>query len=129
MATEDDVRRICAALPETSELLSAGVPYFRVERHGFARLRQDPQALVVWTADVSDKESMLRACPEKFFTTPHYEGQPAILVRLDAVDVPELTDLLVSSWRLRAPIHLRELFDQESRRESSTASSSSGHES
>lgn len=115
MATEDDVRRIIASLPGTSELLSAGVPYFRVARHGFAKLRQDPAALVVWTSGASEKEEMLRTAPGKFFSTPHYDGQVAVLVRLEAIDVAELTDLLVTSWRLRAPDELRDGFDRTRR--------------
>ncbi|KAA2265852.1 hypothetical protein F0L68_04235 [Solihabitans fulvus] len=112
MATEHDVRQIIATLPDTSELLSAGAPYFRVSRRGFAKLRQNPEALVVHTRDLEEKDAMLRAAPEKFFTSPHYEGAPNVLVRLAAVDVDELTDLLVASWRVRAPEELRARFDQ-----------------
>jgi hypothetical protein len=112
MATEDDVRRIVRALPETSELLSAGVPYFRVLRHGFAKLRQDPYALVVWVASQSEKDELVRAAPQKFFSTPHYDGQAAVLVRLDAVNEDELTALIAASWRLKAPDELRRHFDQ-----------------
>jgi hypothetical protein len=112
MATEEDVRRIIRSLPETSELLSAGVPYFRVAKRGFARLRQDPEALVVWTADEPEKEALLRAAPDKFFTTEHYAGAAAILVRLGAVTEAELTELLVNSWRLRASDQLRDKYDQ-----------------
>src|SRR5215218_7532778 len=108
MATEDDVRRIIASLPETSELLSAGLPYFRVSRRGFAKLRQDPAAVVVHTPGLAEKDALLREAPDKFFSTPHYDGAPAVLVRLDTVDVDELTELLVASWRLRAPEELRD---------------------
>jgi hypothetical protein len=113
MATEDDVRRIISALPDTSELLSAGVPYFRVSRRGFAKLRQSPEALVVWTAGLPEKDALMRSAPGKFFSTPHYDGEAAVLVRLGAVDVDELTDLLVASWRLRAPADVREGYDQK----------------
>lgn len=113
MATEDDVRRIIASLPDTSELLSAGVPYFRVLRRGFAKLRQNPDALVVWTAGLPEKEAMINSDPDKFFTTPHYDGAAAVLVRLAAVDVGELTELLTASWRLRAPDDAREEYDRK----------------
>jgi hypothetical protein len=102
MATEKDVRRIIGSLPETSEVLSAGVPYFRVGRRGFAKLRKSPDALVVWTAGLPEKDALIQSDPDKFFSTPHYDDVAAVLVRLEAVDVTELTDLLVSSWRLRA---------------------------
>jgi len=113
MVTEDDVRQIIASLPETSELLSAGVPYFRVSRRGFAKLRQEEKAVMVHTAGLPEKDALMRAAPDKFFSTPHYDGHPAVLVRLSAVDTDELTELLVASWRLRAPDELRDGFDQE----------------
>jgi hypothetical protein len=112
MATEDDVRRVVAALPETSEVSSAGVPYFRVARHGFAKLRQEPEALVVFTADLAAKQALIDSAPDKFFSSEHYAGVAAVLVRLDAVDVEELVDLLVMSWRLRAPEDLRAGYDR-----------------
>lgn len=102
MATEEDVRQVIAALPETSEVLSAGVPYFRVGRRGFAKLRRDPDVLVVHTAGLEDKAELMRAEPDKYFSTAHYDGEAAVLVRLDAVTVDELRALLTSSWRLRA---------------------------
>jgi hypothetical protein len=46
---------------------------------------------------------LLAADPEKFFTEPHYNGYPAVLVRLAAVDEPELRELLVDAWRIQAP--------------------------
>ena len=49
---------------------------------------------------------MVEAEPEKFFTTPHYDGHPNILVRLDAVDREELAELLDESWRFRAPTQM-----------------------
>ncbi len=101
MATEEDVRQVIASLPDTSEVLSAGVPYFRVGRRGFAKLRRDPDVLVVHTADLEDKARLIRADPGKYFSTAHYDGEAAVLVRLDAVTVDELRTLLTSSWQLR----------------------------
>ncbi len=102
MATDEDVRRIIADLPETSEVNSAGAPYFRVGRRGFAKLRQEPEALVVYAPGLPEKEALILSAPDKYFTSPHYDGQPAFLVKLAAVSVAELTELLASSWRLRA---------------------------
>ena len=45
---------------------------------------------------------LIAADPEKFFTEPHYNGYPAVLVRLDAIDDDELTELLTDAWRLSA---------------------------
>ena len=69
----------------------------------FAWLRDDPEALVVWVDAVEDKEALIAADPSRFFTTPHYDGQPIVLVRLEAIDADETAELIVDSWRLRAP--------------------------
>jgi hypothetical protein len=111
MVTTDDVRRIIAALPETSELMSAGTPYFRVARRGFAKLRSGPDCLMVHTAGLPEKAALLESDPQKYFSIPHYDGSAAVLIRLEAVEEDELTALLVSSWRLRAPDDLRDGFD------------------
>jgi hypothetical protein len=112
MATEQDVRQVIASLPDTSEVLSAGVPYFRVGRRGFAKLRRDPDVLVVHTADLEDKARLIRADPDKYFSTAHYDGEAAVLVRLDAVTVDELRTLVTSSWQLRATGALRDSADR-----------------
>jgi hypothetical protein len=102
MATESDVRAIALSLPETDERPSYGTPGFRVKDRLFARIRR-PGVLLVWCADDGEKDFLLRADPEKFFTTPHYDGHPSVLVRLTAVDRDELAELLTDSWRVRAP--------------------------
>ncbi len=113
MATEEDVRRIALSLPETTEKPSYGTPGFRVKDRLFARLRDEPGVLVVWCADLVEKEALILSEPAKFFTTPHYDGHPTVLVQVDAVDVDELTELLTEAWRIRAPKRLREAFDAE----------------
>ena len=106
MASEQDVRRICLSLPETTEKPYAGLPGFRVKNRLFARIRENPDALVVFRPDVQDKEALIAAEPEKFFQIPHYEGHPAVLVHLEAIEVDELEELLTESWELNAPVRL-----------------------
>jgi hypothetical protein len=103
MVTENDVRRVALALPHTTEKPSYGTPGFRVKDKLFARIREEGDVLVVWVAGEGEKHGLIAAEPEKFFTTPHYDGHPTVLVRLGAVDVDELTELLADAWRLRAP--------------------------
>ena len=98
MASNDDVRELALGLPQTKEKPSYGTPGFRVKDKLFARLREDPDALVLWS---DEKELLLGAEPEKFFTTAHYDGYPMILVRVEAVDREELLELLTDSYRLR----------------------------
>jgi hypothetical protein len=60
------------------------------------------------------KEALLAANPEAYYTTPHYDGYPAILVNLAAADLVELRELITESWRIKAPVKLRESFDAAS---------------
>ena len=102
MVTEDDVRRVALSLPETIEKPSYGTPGFRVKDKLFARIREEGDVLVVWCADLDEKEALLLSDPATFFTTPHYDGHPTVLVRFGAVDVDELRELLTDAWRTRA---------------------------
>src|SRR5437763_10007106 len=111
MASEEDVRRICLSLPGAVEKPYAGLPGFRVRDRLFARIREEPDALVVWRPEITEKEALIASEPEKFFQIPHYEGHPAVLVRLEAVDVQELEELLTESWALRAPARLVSAFE------------------
>lgn len=110
MATEDDVRRLALALPETSERPWHGTPGFRVRDRSFARIRDDG-LVVVFVADLDEKEALLLSAPEAFTTTPHYDGWPTVLVRLEGVELDELEEVLTESWRLKAPTRLRAAFD------------------
>ncbi|GAB1508918.1 MmcQ/YjbR family DNA-binding protein [Actinophytocola sp. KF-1] len=105
MVTENDVRGVALSLPETTEKPSYGTPGFRVKDRLFARLRPEGD-LLVWVADEGEKRGLVSSEPEKFATTPHYDGHASVLVRLDAVDEDELRELLTESWRLRAPAKL-----------------------
>ena len=113
MITEDDVRRVALSLPATTEKPSYGTPGFRVKDRLFARIREERDVLVVWVEDVGEKEGLIASEPKKFFTTPHYDGHPMVLVRFKAIGVKELTELLTESWRLRAPDRLVKAFDAE----------------
>jgi hypothetical protein len=112
VASEDDVRELALSLPATAEKPSYGTPGFRVDDRLFARIREDPDALVLWRESAEEKEALIEAEPLKFFTTPHYDGYPNILVRLEAVDREELAELLEESWRLRAPARLVDELDR-----------------
>jgi hypothetical protein len=59
--------------------------------------------IAVRVADESEKEVLIDMDPAVFFTEPHYNGYPAILVRLPAIDVETLETILRGAWRCRAP--------------------------
>lgn len=100
--TFETVRYIALALPEVEESTSWGTPAFKVRRKMICRLREEGDVLVV-RIDIADKEYLISSQPDVFFTLPHYDGYPAVLVNLPAVDVDELTELITDSWRLKAP--------------------------
>lgn len=123
MATWDDVRRIALALPETTERSSSeGVSQWRVKDKLFAWERPlrradlealgdaAPEGAILATrvADLGAKEALLAEDPGLYFTTPHFNGYPMILVRLDRATVAELDELLVEAWLARAPKRLAE---------------------
>jgi hypothetical protein len=116
MADQNDVRRIALSLPETSE--DEGHFAFAVnnkgKQKGFVWVwmeRVDPKKsrvpnpamLAVRVRDEQEKEMYLAIDRTKFFTEPHYNGFPAILVRLAAVDAGELRELITNAWRCQAP--------------------------
>lgn len=104
MATEDDVRRIALSLPETTEKPWFGTPGFRVRDRGFLRIRSEAEGgLVVFVDDLGVKQALLASDPSTYFTTPHYDGHASVLVNLPVIGLDELTELIVDSWRLRAP--------------------------
>jgi hypothetical protein len=110
--THDDVRRIALGLPGAEERPSYdGRPSWRSGNRMFTWIRDDPEALVVWVASEDDKEALLAADADVFFTTSHYDGHPIVLVRLDHVDLDEASELIIDSWRVRAPARLVAAWD------------------
>lgn len=106
MSTEDDVRRLATSLPEVVERPSYGTPAFYVAGKIFARVHEQPGVLVCWRANLAEREVLLAAEPEKFFTTGHYAGHASVLVRLEQVETDELSELLTEAWHARAPTRL-----------------------
>ena len=77
----------------------------------FAWIREDPEALVVWVSSEEEKAAMIASDPSRFFTAAHYAGTPILLVRLEAVDVDEASEVVTESWRLRSPRPLVKSWD------------------
>jgi hypothetical protein len=116
----DDVRRISLALPETSEQPSHGHASWRVRDKVFVwerpLRRADLQALgddapsgAILGARVEHlgaKEALLATDPRSFFTTPHFDGYAAVLVRLDKITIDDLAETIVEAWLTRAPKRL-----------------------
>lgn len=113
MVTEDDVRRAALSLPETVERPYNRLPGFRVRRNLFLRIHELPDTLLVSCASLDERNELVRASPDTFFITPHYDGYPAVLVRLSQIDLAELRELVVESWRLCAPKRLLAAYDAD----------------
>jgi hypothetical protein len=60
--------------------------------------------------DLGAKEALLADDPSLYFTIPHFDGYPAVLVHLDRLDVTELTELITEAWYARAPKRLAAAF-------------------
>jgi hypothetical protein len=120
MATFDDVARIALDLPETSEGTSHGNRSWRVKDKGFVWERPlrrgdlealgdaapDGPVLGVRTEHLGAKEAILASDPEVFFTTPHFDGYPAVLVQLERIAPDDLREVIVEAWLARAPKRL-----------------------
>lgn len=112
MADAEDVRRLALALPHVVEIDSDGFD-FRVGGKGFVwsypeRTPGKPRVIrtdiaVLYVGDEAEKQALLLGEPERFFTTPSYDGMPLVMLRLEEVDPDRLEELITDAWRMRAP--------------------------
>ena len=124
MVDWDDVDRLAHALPETDEGASYGNRAWTVKGKAFAWERplrkSDLEALGDAAPDgpilgarvehLGAKEALLADDPDVYFTTPHFDGYPAVLVQLDRISPEELEELIVDAWLARAPKRLADAY-------------------
>lgn len=124
MATWEDVRRLALGLPETEERESRGHTQWRVRDKLFVWERPlrnsdlralGPDApegptLGARVEHLIAKEALLADDPSVYFTTPHFDGYPAVLARLDAISEDQLEELVVEAWLCRAPKRLADRY-------------------
>ena len=118
MATWDDVSAIALGLPEVAEGTNKrGEIGWSVRGKGFAWERTLSRAMVtelgaaapsgpVLAAMVDDlgvQQALVEAVPDVYFVVDHFRGYPAVLVRLEAVAVEDLPELLTEAWLAVAP--------------------------
>ena len=126
MVTQDDVRRIALSLPDTIEdpnrfafsVLNKGkhkgVVWVWLERIHPKKARvPNPAVIAVTVSDLHEKDLLLAAHPDRYFTEPHYNGYPAIMVRLADVDLDEIQGLIENAWACAAPANLVESFKRK----------------
>jgi hypothetical protein len=102
MAEWADVVAAAMRFPGVVEGSSYGTPSLKVRDKFLCRLRTNPDALVIRVIDVGDQEALVLGDPDVFFTTPHYDNYPYVLVRLEAVSGAQLTELIEDAWRTQA---------------------------
>jgi hypothetical protein len=117
MATWDDVARIALALPETTEEQAWGNRHWKVRGKGFVWERPLRKSDLKVLGDAAPegpilgarvehlvaKEALVQDPSKVFFTIPHFDGYPAILVLLDEIDLDGLDEVIVEAWLCRAP--------------------------
>jgi hypothetical protein len=121
MATWDDIRTITATLPETREAsehtwkvkdksLAWERPLRKADLAALGAAAPSGDILGVRVADVGVKEALVADDPAVYFTTPHFDGYPAVLVRLAEIEPDELRELLRDAWLAQAPKRLAQAY-------------------
>jgi hypothetical protein len=123
MATWEDVRRISLALPETTESNNG----WRIREKAFAWVRPlrrkdvadleelgrevpTGEIMGIRVRDEGEKQELVASEPDVFFSIPHFDGWPGVLVHLDRIEVDELEEVLTDAWLARAPKRVAKAF-------------------
>ena len=118
-ARTSDVHRIAAAMPHVTKVEGTKKnPVYQVGNKSFVFFRNaradafDPDTgeryddvIVIWVASELDKQALVKDESSPYFTTPHFDGHPSVLVRasrLGEIDVDELRELVQDAWLSRA---------------------------
>jgi len=117
-ATVQDVHDLAGGMPGTEVVVGASTVY-QVRRKSFVFFRSprpdavDPETgeryddvIVFWVGSEADKEALVADASSPFFTTPHFDGHPSVLLRgcrVGELDRDELAEVVHDAWLARAP--------------------------
>ena len=110
MATWEDVARLARELPEAEEATTYRQPSLKVHGKKFAWMSPHAKGALVVLADEGELPLLIDSRPDVYFTTPHYDGYPMLLIRLERADDDALRERLEDSWALVAPPELVDSF-------------------
>ena len=114
-----DVHELAAGMPHVSVVHGGqGNPVYQVGGKSFVFFRTPrpdavdpgtgeryPDVIMFWTASEADKQALIQDPGSPFFTTPHFDGHPSVLIRaarLGELTVTELTEIIQDAWLSRA---------------------------
>jgi hypothetical protein len=118
-ARVEDVHRISAGMPHVTSINGTkGNPVYQVGQKSFVFFRNarpdafDPttgerydDVIVIWVGSEEDKQALVLDEGSPYFTTPHFDGHPSVLIRasrLGEIDLDELTELIQDAWLAQA---------------------------
>ncbi|MEO7943636.1 MAG: MmcQ/YjbR family DNA-binding protein [Marmoricola sp.] len=114
-----DVHRVASAMPHVTKVDGTKAnPVYQVGQKSFVFFRNpradafDPDTgeryddvIVIWVASEHDKQALVQDEDSPYFTTPHFDGHPSVLIRgsrIGEIDLDELTELLQDAWLAQA---------------------------
>jgi hypothetical protein len=114
-----DVHRIAAGMPHVTKVDGTKAnPVYQVGGKSFVFFRNprsdafDPETgeryddvIVIWVASEDDKQALVLDPGSPYFTTPHFDGHPSVLLRgsrVGEIDLDELTELVQDAWLAQA---------------------------
>ena len=114
-----DVHRIASGMPHVTRIDGTkGNPVYQVGSKSFVFFRNpradafDPDTgdryddvIVIWVGSEDDKQALVQDEGSPYFTTPHFDGHPSVLIRasrIGEIDLDEVTELVQDAWLAQA---------------------------
>ena len=110
--TIEDVAKIALSFPGVEEGTSYGTRAWRVGKKFMMRAKERmDDVLVVGVDTLDEKDLLLEQAPDLYFTTDHYNGYPALLLRVNKMSERQLKALVERAWRRSATKKMLKAYD------------------